>query len=197
MRDPVLIVSLPRSGSSMVAGAFARHGVWTGTCRPADAGNPKGYFEHVGIADLIGRTCGHRVHRGEPPAPVPAWRSRVEAVLRADGYTDGPWLWKGAAIYAPLWRECRPVWVVVRRSDAAVAASGRAGGHYRPNATSLAAHHRIMDDLVAGGAVEVDAAAVARRDYRTLEAALERAGLTPDRAVLDAWIEPALWRHGR
>lgn len=191
--DPILVVSMPRSGSSMVAGAFARHGVWTGTCRPANQHNPRGYYESLPIERLIGRVCGHRVNRGEPAPKVDGWRDMVEASIRRDGYGDGPWLWKGSALYAPLWHEFSPAWVVVRRRTDAVRASGRASGRYGASVKSVRAHQAIigtMDD-----AAFVDADAVAGGDYSTLELALESAGLTPDRAILDDWIDPALWTH--
>lgn len=193
--DPILVVSLPRSGSSMVAGAFAKHGVWTGTCRPPNEHNPRGYFESLPIERLIGRMCGHRVNRGDPAPEVDGWREQVETAIRRDGYDGGPWLWKGSALYAPLWHEFTPTWVIVRRDTDAVRASGRASGRYGASPKSVQAHRIVTDALRLRGASVVDAAAVVRGDYLTLETALSAAGLTPDRAILDDWIDPKLWRH--
>lgn len=43
----VLVLPLPRSGSSMVAGVLDRLGVDMGPCHPPDRANPLGYFEDV------------------------------------------------------------------------------------------------------------------------------------------------------
>jgi hypothetical protein len=43
----VLVLPLPRSGSSMVAGVLDRLGIDMGPCQPPDAANPLGYFEDV------------------------------------------------------------------------------------------------------------------------------------------------------
>jgi len=43
----VLVLPLPRSGSSMVAGILHHLGVDMGPCQPPDVGNPLGYFEDV------------------------------------------------------------------------------------------------------------------------------------------------------
>jgi hypothetical protein len=43
----VLMLPLPRSGSSMVAGVLDRLGVDMGPCHPPDRANPLGYFEDI------------------------------------------------------------------------------------------------------------------------------------------------------
>lgn len=194
--DPILIVSLPRSGSSMVAGAFAKHGAWVGTCQPPDEGNARGYFENQHIAKLIGSTSGHLVHRGKAAPKIPDWRSMVSMVIQADGYDSGPWLWKGSAVYAPLWHEFDPTWVVVRRDLDAIERSGAACGRYQSNRQSVQAHLDIMEGLEARGAAVVDSAVVVGGDMTSLEAALEGAGFTPDTDALHEWVDPELWRYG-
>jgi hypothetical protein len=48
----VLILPLPRSGSSMVAGILHHLGVDMGPCQPPDDANPRGYFEDLRFQGL-------------------------------------------------------------------------------------------------------------------------------------------------
>ena len=47
--EPILILHTGRTGSSLTAGIFARHGCWTGHCHGGDRRNPTGYYENVEI----------------------------------------------------------------------------------------------------------------------------------------------------
>ena len=50
MSTCILVVGFPRSGTSLVAGTFARCGAWTGVLRRSDKLiNPKGFFENLTI----------------------------------------------------------------------------------------------------------------------------------------------------
>ncbi len=55
---PLLLLSAGRSGSSMVAGILAAHGIWTGNCRPGNQYNPKGFFENTKIKNHLASSMG-------------------------------------------------------------------------------------------------------------------------------------------
>jgi hypothetical protein len=194
--EPILIVSYPRSGSSMVAGALAAHGVWTGTCRAANQHNPKGYFEHLGIEKLVGEVVGNCTHPGIIPDPVPGWDLCVERILCEDGYTGGPWLHKFSVVYWRLWLEFKPHWVVVRRSLAAIRASGKASRRFRANDAALAACARAMTEVESQpGTIVVEADRLIAGDYRALAKILARVGLVLDDGKVREFIDPTLWHY--
>lgn len=197
--EPILVMAMPRSGSSMVAGLFAAHGVWVGTYWPGDQWNAKGHFENVPIRNALKERFGKIVGTGEPADPVDGWRDKCLGLIRGDGYDGGPWLFKGTAMYWPLWGEFSPRWVCVRRSLDAIRSSGEASGMLRGvSDAALQAHvdalDHIRDDL---GGVDVDTSAlVGEGDYSTLERAFEHCGIEMDPEIVDEFIDPGLWRHG-
>lgn len=180
----------------MVAGCLAQHGVWTGTCRRADSANAKGHFENVPIKQAIIHAVGPVVHEGRVAEPVRGWPEAVEQIIRRDGYKDGPWLWKGSAMYWRLWEAMQPVYVCVRRKREAIIASGRETGYFRATDHAIDAHVRAMDHLRDElGGVDVDADAVVAGDHTTLEQAFDAAGLEMRPRIVDDWVEPSLWTH--
>jgi len=49
----------------MIAGIFAAHGVWFGTCRKANAKNLYGFFESIPLKGVILRRWGPLVHKAK------------------------------------------------------------------------------------------------------------------------------------
>ena len=197
MTRPILVVSLPRSGSSMVAGILAAHGIWAGTCREADEHNPRGYFEHAALNQLIAEEIGPLVNRGEIRAPPPGFIDRVHETIRADGYEGGPWLYKCSVVYWRLFEPLNPIWVTVRRGVRSVLASGRASERYRPNPGSVGRHLWALVYLEAErGAHVIRAQDIVGGDYSALEPVLEAVGLRLDPAVVREFVDPKLWKHG-
>lgn len=191
---PLVIMSYPRSGSSMVASLFAAHGVWCGTCRQPDAHNPRGYFEHVGIGKLIGYHVGHSVHKGICPNPPEGWQAMVERCIRADGYQSGPWLYKASAVYWKLLEPFDPHWVIAWRPFDAVRRSGLRSGAYRITERNRRAH---ADALAAiwERAVVVESDDVVAGDFSRIGQALKLVGLDLDEAVARSVVDPSLWHY--
>ena len=75
--SPIFILGLPRSGTSMIAGAIRICGAWTGVTVPASQANPKGFFEHTVIREhvtkqvLTGLGCDPLGVRKIPPVYLP------------------------------------------------------------------------------------------------------------------------------
>lgn len=52
--SPLFVLGLPRSGTSMIAGAISICGAWTGSTVPGGSPeNPKGFFEHTVIREHV------------------------------------------------------------------------------------------------------------------------------------------------
>lgn len=195
MRPPIVILGAPRSGTSMTAGIFAQHGVWTGTCRPANSRNPKGFFESEPMREVMLEHFGRLVHEAREAEYKDGMRPIIEEAMRADGYEGGPWLVKLSALYWPMYLDFDPTWVLVRRDVEATIRSGRHSG-YNSNPDSVPLHHEVMDRIRdEHGGVGVDTDAVVRGDYSTLERAFDAAGLDLDPAIANDFIDPDLWHE--
>lgn len=120
-KDPILITGIPRSGTSIIAGAIKQGKVWTGwTDR---------MFENIPVRDNLVRPF--LVKLGADPLcqyPLPelndclnlqTWRAQVMALVNRQGYQGGNWLYKGAsvAVLWSIWHDAFPnaKWIVVRR----------------------------------------------------------------------------------
>lgn len=188
MIDPIVVLSSPRSGSSMVCGCLAVHGVFVGKDKPADDINPKGYFENLQLSALRFR---------DQLTP-----ENVLMVLARDGYEGGPWMHKHTPRYWAKWRRFNPVWVFVRRDPAAIANSRMASnGHFDdPDlATGRAvavADQNVMDDVRERfGGFDVRSERIIEGDYSDLEPVLAAVNLPLLPKLLDKWVEPTLWHH--
>lgn len=196
LHRPIIVLGMPRSGTSMTAGLFAQHGVWVGTCRKGDRSNPKGHFENMPLKRRTIEVAGRLTQAGIEAPHVPGWPDTAERIIRADGYKDGPWLWKGSAMYWRFWEEMDPVWVCARRRLHAIKASGQKTGFFRFKPDAVVAHLRVMDMLTFDrGGFDIETEAVVRGDYSTLEPVFDAAGLELDPEIVDKWVEPKLWRH--
>ena len=200
--EPILIVSQPRSGSSMTAGLFHHHGVWTGTCRPGDATNAKGHFESIPIRTALIGMHKAIVHDGKLAKPVPGFRDKVLALIRADGYRDGPWLWKGSVMYWPAWYEFQPKWVCVYRPREAIFESCRKSRMFgaKFNDAELYAnidfHQQQMQFLHdQHDAPWVNSDEVAHGDYSSLRAAIEYCGLPFSVEICERFVDRSLWHY--
>lgn len=184
----VLVVGPLRSGSNMVAGIFARHGVFFGDCKPADELNPRGYFENVWLWEAFKR-------RPEP------WPDVWFEQLKREGW-DGVQPW-GAKIgpHFDRWKLMRrtgpTVVVACKRPKGQIEASRRRGFEAtgNPLGGSMSLGHILAyrdtqidlihtDKIVAGG------------QRLELASALAGLGLELDQRVVDEWIDPSLWNRG-
>lgn len=205
MVDPILIMAMPRSGSSMTAGIFAQHGVWVGPHSRDPRRNTKGSFEGKAIRNAVINTFGRgHVGAGMPCGQVPGFRARVEEAIASEGYEGGPWLWKGSAMYWRAWYEFPDAkWVVCRRDEKASIASALAPPYvYGKSCTAdeakriVRAHTAELDKIVQQfDAPEVDTEAVAHGDFLTIELALKRCGIEPDRSKIEGFIDPTMWHY--
>jgi len=128
---PIFVTGVPRSGTSLVAGALGIAGAWLGRSVPGNQSNPKGYFEHTTIREKIvkplleGLQCDPLgVQRLPALAQLPQvnnLRDVCRNLLEAEGYSyDARWLYKDAklSLLWPLFADAfsDAHWVIVRRN---------------------------------------------------------------------------------
>lgn len=185
---PIVILSSPRSGSSMVAGCFAAHGVWVGPDKEPDEMNPKGWFENQQLAHLRFRD-----------ALTP---ENVDEVIRKQGYTGGPWLHKHTPRYAHCWRHFNPIWVFVRREIGSIAKSRMASNGLYDDPNIETGRSVALEDQMAMndvrdrvGGFDVWAGKIIAGDYSDLYPAFDAADLPLIPKLLNEWVEPDLWHH--
>jgi len=107
----VIVVGMPRSGTSMVAGIFARHGYFAAEdpdaeLREGDSNNPFGYWEAESLttanADIFA-AAGYPEHNSWLGAAAPAdLAASIRRLEPMDGHRDlvatydarSPWMWK-------------------------------------------------------------------------------------------------------
>jgi hypothetical protein len=199
---PIIIAAVPRSGSSMTAGVFAHHGIWTGTCRGPNAANQKGYFENVHIRRVMMDWHKSFASNGLLAMKRPGFRDAIQQAILNDGYETGQWLWKGSALSWPAFFEFTPKWVVCVRPSEKIFASCRRtnifGKHLsdRELEENIERHQQQINYLVAcRQAVRVFTAEVADGDYSSIAKALQCCGVTPDYNIIDDFVDPALWNR--
>ncbi len=128
---PIFVLGIPRSGTSMIAGALHLCGAWVGETFSGGPDNPEGFFENIALrehvlkpllrlqgADPLGvRSLPNRDHL----TPHPELKRQTLKHLVHEGYTGGEqaWLYKDCklSLLWPLWRDAFPEarWVIVRR----------------------------------------------------------------------------------
>lgn len=137
MNDPILITGAARSGTSMVAGAINLCNAFGGKMSGPNQHNAKGMFENSHIRDQLVKPYlrGLGVDpKGQYPLPdvnnlpMPRqWREQVENVMKAEGYKEGKWMYKGAkmCLFWPVWHAAFPnaKWVIVRRRTGGIVRS--------------------------------------------------------------------------
>lgn len=137
MPAPILITGCARSGTSMVAGVINLCGAFGGNMSGPNKNNEKGMFENVHIRNQILKPYLRKLGvdaLGQYPLPdvtklsIPSdWQSRIERVIRDEGYSGGSWMYKGAkaCLTWPVWNYAFPnaKWIIVRRRTGDIVSS--------------------------------------------------------------------------
>jgi len=124
--SPILITGIARSGGSMIAGAVNVCGAFGGHMA-ISGDNKRGMFENIRIKEglvkpyLISLNCDPEGQYPLLTVPVVSknWGRLVDKAMEADGYTDGPWMYKDSrmGLMWKTWSYAYPdaKWVIVRR----------------------------------------------------------------------------------
>lgn len=184
MSRGVVITGSGRSGTSMVAGLFAAHGVFFGDCKPADKYNARGYFEHPSLP--------------LPKAKGKGWPRKFWRRLRREGW-DGvePWGIKHITTRWRWFRALNPTVVVltVRPKKHVLKSLRRTGWQKRPRLVFKRYRKRLkrIHREATCPVVVVSASALVDGDYTQIRGAFKILGVSFDPAIADAWIDRSLW----
>lgn len=200
---PTFILAQPRSGSSLTAGIFAEHGVWTGKCQSGTKANPKGHFENLAMKKVMKARYPGVPERGIA-TPDSMLHHAFADIMEHQGYRDGPWLFKCTALYAPALLYAFPGAhrVCVLRDPRSIFASTRKANFFSGLSddelqANILKHQGFMMGLVNGGAFPVYTDDLIDGDFSSIMAALEGCGIKPDPEKIGQFVEPRHWHYKR
>lgn len=230
MQSPILITGCARSGTSMVAGAIYTCKAFGGKLSGPNRNNEKGMFENTRIRQTISKPYLRSIGMdplGQYPLPrmvqitIPTdWRKKVEQVMLDEGYTAGPWFYKGAkmCLMWPVWAYAFPdaKWIIVRRKTSDIINSCIRTGFMSAYSNSgicravgakderegwlwwVRQHEqRFIEMITAGLNVKIVwPERMVDGDYRQLMETIEWCGLEWNSEVL-SFIDPKLWKARR
>lgn len=127
---PLFVVSPPRTRSSLMMRAFAKHGIWTGQTVKASPNNPHGFYENEPLretylkgvlkgmgADPLGVT---KLPPLFPQPPFPHLAYQVHRAIRHQGYQGGAWGFKDPKLTLiwPMYAKAFPKahWMILTRN---------------------------------------------------------------------------------
>jgi len=177
--EPIIIIAIPRSGSSMVSGIFANHGVFFGKGREADKYNPKGYFENKVISNLIKNKVTFDQHI-------------IKNILCNEGYKEGPWAVKHAPGGFKYWEDFNPTVICCKRP-------------LKPNYRSYKKFFNInfvdfrkfykqkMEYMEKIGSCWIETDKLVKGDYTQIKKAFSKCDLKFVPEIADKFIDKGLW----
>lgn len=216
--QPILVLGIPRSGTSMIAGALHHCGAWIGKTVPGGPSNPEGFFENVALRERVLKPM--LAQQGVDPLGVrslpaldrlmrfPELKDRVLKQVVREGYAgDGqPWLYKDCKLTLlwPLWREAfsNARWVIVRRpADDIVRSCLRTGfmsqhsldpGFWR---AWIAEYETRLGALKASGVWwrEIDSHSAVMGDFDPIRSLVNDLGLEWKEQAVRNFIKPQHW----
>ena len=217
--SPIFILGLPRSGTSMIAGAIGLCGAWTGSTVQGSQANPKGFFEHIIIREdiikrvLTGLGCDPLGVRKIPPidlqGQIPKLADIIKTIIERDGYMgDRPWLYKDAKLTLiwPLFKSAFPsaTWIVVRRDEEEFIESCLRTPFMRQHSQDrnfwehfAGEYQARIEALKDSGAnvLEISSRDIIKGNFSYLKELVEQLGLRYREKELKEFISPAYW-HG-
>lgn len=222
--EPILITGCARSGTSMTAGVIHHCGAWGGNLRGPNKYNKKGMFENAEIVQgfvkpLLKRLgCDplgqkplpdiNKIHR-LPDDQAKACRRFVLETIRKQGYSGGPWYYKGAKLCLlwPLWHKAFPNarWIIVRRDPEDIVASCLRTSFMRKYQTRagwlgwVVEHEKRFEEMHNAGlsVMEVWPQRAINGDLTELQMVINNLGLKWDFNTVREFVSPALWHKKR
>lgn len=215
-QSPILITGAARSGTSMMAGVINICGSFGGNMFPGNRYNAKGMFENMKIREQVDKGFLKSIGmdpKGQHPLPdtnkmpIPSdWRDQVESIIKAEGYEEGSWFYKGArsCLFWPVWHYAYPnaKWIIVRRRTSDIASSCMNTAfmsHYKDHAgwVKWVNHHeeKFVEMIQAGLNVkQVWPERMIKGNYEQLYELIEWLGLDWKPEEVLEFIEPKLWK---
>lgn len=194
MSDPIVILAFPRTGSSMIAGIFKAHGVFTGKCLGITPKIPTGAVENIGMKDILKADYPSGIHTVKDFKP--GFRGKIESLMKKEGYESGQWMAKHAAVYWKVWQEFSPKYICVKRDfDSVITSNTMSGmaGMYGDELEEVYNLNMKQMDLSGGPVVYSDE--VVKGDFSSLENAFEYCGIAFDKDKAKSVIKPEHWHY--
>ena len=217
--SPLFILGLPRSGTSMIAGALKKSGAWAGSTIAATAANPKGFFEHAQIREnVVKKTLVHlgcdplgvsRLPTLDAQFPGRSLRNTILKIIQSDGYRGNrQWLYKDAklALLWPMFSSAFPDarWIYVKRDIESFIDSCLRTPFMYQHSSRRDYWEQFADEYIAriqalkdSGAnfFELESPAIVAGNFASLQNLIEQAGLQYDEKKMRKFIDPEHW-HG-
>lgn len=127
--SPILIISAPRSGSSLLSYVLNEEGIQVGITKRGDRFNPNGYFENLQIRDVIidylksndDFELGKKFNPIDLNADMPNFKNKITDILVDEKIqNDKPWLFKDPknTFAWMLWNKYYPdaKWILLNRN---------------------------------------------------------------------------------
>lgn len=175
-----------RSGTSLTAGVFASHGVWTGDCLKADRRNPKGFYGNISMKKFFKSGMLTPEH----------WRLEVFNILSEQKYNGGHYLFKHGGERWKLWKKFQAPYIICCRRDYESVSNSRIKAGFTPlNKSGWQKIQNDMDDAIEHfGGVNIYPDQF-RESFSPMVEALEYCGIEPDMEIIEEFYDPELWHH--
>ena len=224
MTEPMLVTGAARSGTSMVAGIVHLCGAFGGKMSGPTRHNREGMFENYEVRNSVAKPLLTRMkvdRMGQRPLPDieechaiakeagAETRKRVVSIMEQQGYSGGPWFYKGAkmCLMSPIWNAAFPKakWLIVRRNDEDIVRScmrtSFMRGYRNPEGwqrwvnehklrcvemteARLAVSEVWSDDIVGG-------------DLARMRSAISWLGLSWTEVAVQSFVDPSLFTQGK
>lgn len=199
IEQPILVMAMPRSGSSMLTGIIHRHNVWVGHCNPGNKRNPRGYFENIHLKQATREWMGGINWDAKIIPFREGWRDRVAQALERQSYPEGArWVYKDSALKWKMWGEFDPWWIKCRRDHESVFRSCRQCSFPDPRLSAhqlherIKLHDRVMDEIPG---VDVYTPDLVAGNYRQLRQAFDYLQLDLDTEIVDDFVIDEAWHY--
>lgn len=220
MKQPILITGAARSGTSLTAGLINICGAFGGDMAGPNIHNQKGMFENNEIRSTMVKPYLKSIDcdpLGQKPLPnvrqifdvteeqANSWASRVSKIMRAQGYKNGPWFYKGAksCLYWYLWHRAYPEakWIVVRRDISDISRSCMQTSFMRAYRDVIGwerwveTHEQRFRQMKTAGlqVMEVWPKRMIDGNFTEMEKVIDWLGLEWKDSLVRAFVEPALY----
>jgi hypothetical protein len=182
----------------MVAGIFREHEIFTGTCLGVTDLIPTGAVENIGLKQIL--KADYPLGLDTVKDFREGFRKKIETVMKQDGYEEGPWMAKHAAVYWKVWDEFSPKFVIVKRNYESVinsnTKSGMAGirGEQLKAAYNLNLHEMdCVHDKFGSPVIHSDK--VIQGDFSEVEKAFDYCGLEFEIDRAETVVRPEHWHY--
>ena len=200
IRNPIIILTFPRSGSSLVTNIFYQHGFEIGkSTLKANQNNPDGYFENQKVKTFLANTTGgvRSIYNNGTETISKEFKKNFMEILKDENLSNTDWVLKLNSGYYDLLKQVFPNAVFVctrRKKQSSFDSLDQTNFNYPKELWEW------NNDLIHRAALEKNATTINYEnliigDYREIKWALKEAGTKPNEEILNNVIKPAYKHH--